>query len=153
MITYFVKPNSECETRPRRDFWIWDQARPRRDWIVKLFWDQDRDYWLIFKENETETEHGSDFHTRPRRDRESRILQSRDRDETETLANQCDTLLKKVTKNNEQRIRELSFNITSYLFITLLWLFWNILYLCYPDNPLTHKMTCSVFNFLLGFCY
>ena len=42
----------------------------------KLF--QDRDYLLIFKEKETETEHGSEFHTRPRRDRESHILQSQD---------------------------------------------------------------------------
>ena len=99
MITYCVKPNSECQTRPRRDFWIWDQARlrPRRDWSVKLF--RDRDYWLIFKENETETEteHGSQFHTRLKRDRESRILQSRDRDETETLVNQCVTWKSKVT--------------------------------------------------------
>ena len=78
MIAYFVKPNSECKTRPRRD-----QARPGRYWIVKSF--RDRDYPLIFKENKTETEHGSEFHTRPRRDRESRILQSRDRDSRQSV--------------------------------------------------------------------
>ena len=75
MITYFVKPNSECETRPRRDFWIWEQARPRprRDWIVKLFRDRDRDYWLISKK------------TRPRPRLNMVQNFTRDRDETESL--------------------------------------------------------------------
>ena len=82
-----MKPNSEYETRPRRDFWIWDQTRPRRDWIVKLFRDRDQDYWLIFKENETETEteHGSEFHTRPRVSYTSVSRPRRDRDSRQSV--------------------------------------------------------------------
>ena len=45
----------------------------------------------MYKENETETEteHGSKFRTRPRRDRESRILQSRDRDSRQSVVDGC----------------------------------------------------------------
>ena len=90
MITYFVNANSECETRPRQDFRMWDQARPRprRDWIVKNISrprprlminvqrkrEQDRD-WTWFKilhETETRPRVSYTSVSRPRRDWDSR---------------------------------------------------------------------------------